>query len=113
EDFEIVAHESVEPGMVMVFDSPSRLSVSERAYDERVAGILAGAGRFKPGIILGRAHERADDHMPLALTGRVCCFVDADHGAIEVGDLLTSSPTRGHAMKAADPQRAFGAVIGK
>ena len=113
EDFEIVACESVEPGMVMIFDSPSRLSVSERAYDKRVAGILAGAGRFKPGIILGRAHEPADAHMPLALTGRVCCFVDADHGAIEVGDLLTSSPTRGHAMKAVDPQRAFGAVIGK
>jgi hypothetical protein len=32
---------------------------------------------------------------------------------IEVGDLLTTSPTPGHAMKATDPVRAFGAVIGK
>jgi hypothetical protein len=30
-----------------------------------------------------------------------------------VGDLLTTSPTAGHAMKADDTGRAFGAVIGK
>jgi hypothetical protein len=27
--------------------------------------------------------------------------------------MLTTSPTEGHAMKACDPARAFGAVIGK
>jgi hypothetical protein len=32
---------------------------------------------------------------------------------IEVGDLLTTSPTPGHAMKAIDPARSFGAVLGK
>jgi len=30
-----------------------------------------------------------------------------------VGDLLTTSPTPGHAMRADDPGRAFGAVLGK
>jgi hypothetical protein len=45
--------------------------------------------------------------------GRVYCKVDSRDGAIEVGDLLTTSPTPGHAMKAADPMKAFGAVIGK
>jgi hypothetical protein len=30
-----------------------------------------------------------------------------------MGDLLTTSPTPGHAMKADDPLKAFGAVIGK
>jgi hypothetical protein len=30
-----------------------------------------------------------------------------------VGDLLTTSPTPGYAMKADDPFKAFGAVIGK
>jgi hypothetical protein len=39
--------------------------------------------------------------------------VDASYGPIEVGDLLTTSETPGHAMKAADASRAFGAVIGK
>ena len=32
---------------------------------------------------------------------------------IEVGDLLTTSPTAGHAMKAIEPHRVFGSVIGK
>jgi hypothetical protein len=45
--------------------------------------------------------------------GKVACKVDADHGAIAAGDLLTSSPTPGHAMRVADRQAAFGAVIGK
>ncbi len=45
--------------------------------------------------------------------GKVCCKVDAQYSPIEVGDLLTTSPTSGHAMKATDPLKAFGSVIGK
>lgn len=41
------------------------------------------------------------------------CKVDAMDVAVAIGDLLTTSSTPGHAMKAADQQRAFGAVIGK
>jgi hypothetical protein len=51
--------------------------------------------------------------MPIALMGKVYCKVDATYGAIDVGDLLTTSPTLGHAMKADDPMKAFGSVIGK
>jgi hypothetical protein len=47
------------------------------------------------------------------LLGKVYCKVDAGYGAIAIGDLLTTSPTPGHAMKAEDPLKAFGAVIGK
>ena len=47
------------------------------------------------------------------MNGRTYCRVDASYNAIDVGDLLTTSPTPGHAMKANDPARAFGAVIGK
>jgi hypothetical protein len=39
--------------------------------------------------------------------------VDANYSAIKVGDLLTTSPTAGHAMKATDHLQAFGSVIGK
>jgi hypothetical protein len=39
--------------------------------------------------------------------------VDAQYSAVETGDLLTTSPTPGHAMKAHDQAKAFGAVIGK
>ena len=49
----------------------------------------------------------------LALTGRVWCKVDAGFGSIEPGDILTTSPTPGHAMRASDHARVFGAVIGE
>ena len=41
------------------------------------------------------------------------CKVDADVAPVEVGDLLTTSPTRGHAQKATDRARSLGTVIGK
>ena len=49
----------------------------------------------------------------MALIGRVYCKVDAAYGAIDVGDLLTTSPISGHAMKAAEAGRSFGSVLGK
>jgi len=45
--------------------------------------------------------------------GKVFCKVDAQTSPVEVGDLLTTSATPGHAMKAEDPTKAFGSVIGK
>ncbi len=41
------------------------------------------------------------------------CKVDADIAPIEVGDLLTTSTTKGHAQKVLEPGRAVGAIIGK
>jgi len=41
------------------------------------------------------------------------CKVDADIASIKVGDLLTTSPTKGHAQKVLDPTKAAGAIIGK
>lgn len=112
EDFRVACLEEAEPGTVMVIDDDLQLAAADKAYDSRVAGIVAGAGDYRPGIVLGRTGADRST-MPVALVGRVFCKVDADHGPIAIGDLLTSSPTAGHAMKAADPARAFGAVIGK
>jgi len=112
EDFQIEDALTVEPGTVLVIGSGSRLHVCREAYDKRVAGVVAGAGTYRPGIILGRK-TGADKSLPVALMGRVYCKVDSSHGAIDVGDLLTTSLTPGHAMKAVDPMKAFGAVIGK
>jgi hypothetical protein len=41
------------------------------------------------------------------------CKVDADIAPIQAGDLLTTSPTKGHAQKAMDRTQASGAIIGK
>jgi hypothetical protein len=62
--------------------------------------------------VLGRTSE-ARNAFPIALVGRVCCKVDASFGSVQVGDMLTTSPNPGHAMRVEDPLRAFGAVIGK
>jgi hypothetical protein len=113
EDFEIAAPDADVPaGTVMVIDDGARLRQSSTAYDPRVAGVIAGAGQFRPGIILGRqaGQERS---RPIALVGRTYCRVDATGAPIAVGDLLTSASTPGHAMKAADSHRAQGAVLGK
>lgn len=112
EDFAIAGAENVDPGTVMVIDQNGSLIESWQAYDKRVAGVVSGAGDTRPGLILGKRPTESN-RAPLALVGRVYCKVDATCASIEVGDLLTTSPTRGHAMKASDPQKAFGAVIGK
>ncbi|MFZ0514226.1 MAG: hypothetical protein WAM14_21655 [Candidatus Nitrosopolaris sp.] len=59
--------------------------------------------------------EKVDssNRLPIALMGKTSCKVDATHGAIETGDLLTTSATSGHAMKTTHPLKAFGSVIGK
>ena len=113
EDFEIDDVSAVEPGTVMIIGDGLRLRTSDQAYDKRVAGIVSGAGDYRPGIILGRRPGGDSQKLPIALVGRVFCKVDADHGAIRVGDLLTTSSLRGHAMRVGDSARAFGAVIGK
>jgi hypothetical protein len=41
------------------------------------------------------------------------CKVDADIAPIQVGDLLTTSPTKGHAQKVTDTSKAVGAIVGK
>jgi hypothetical protein len=111
EDFHVVG-DAVEPGTVMVLDENGALRPSNGSYDRKVAGVISGAGDFRPGLILDRQRSSAG-RLPLALVGKVYCKVDAASGPIEVGDLLTTSPTPGHAMKASDPVKAFGAVIGK
>jgi hypothetical protein len=112
EEFDIAQTESVDPGTVMVLTGGGGLCPSQQAYDKRVAGIVSGAGDYRPALILDRQTERGN-RQPIALMGKVFCKVDAQYGPVEIGDLLTTSPTPGHAMKAADPLKAFGSVIGK
>jgi hypothetical protein len=65
-------------------------------------------------IMKSEEHEETDGDHPVALTGRVWCWCDADaNGPIQPGDRLTTSATAGHAMKATDRDRCDGAVIGK
>lgn len=112
EEFDITEAGNIEPGTVMVIDQEGTLQQSWQAYDKRVAGVISGAGDYRPGLILDRRQSQ-DYRVPVALVGKVYCKVDAQYAPIEVGDLLTTSSTPGHAMKANDPFKAFGSVIGK
>ena len=112
EDFDIADADLIEPGTVMVLGDEGAVHQSHQPYDKRVAGVVSGAGEYKPGIVLDKQQSERK-RQPIALLGKVYCKVDAHYGANDVGDLLTTSPTPGHAMKTSDPVKAFGAVIGK
>jgi hypothetical protein len=112
EDFDLDDTTAAPPGSVLRIADDGRLHVADQPYDRRVAGIISGAGDTRPGIVLARDPLRRD-RVPVALAGRVNCWVDASYGAIATGDLLTTSATPGHAMRAGDASRAFGSVIGK
>ena len=101
-------------GSVVIIDDehPGRLKLSTQAYDSRVAGVLSGAGGIHPGLSL-RQQDKLEAGQDVALTGRVYVLADASNGAIRPGDLLTTSATPGHAMKASDSERARGAILGK
>lgn len=104
------------PGMVVSIDpdQTGKLRISSAAYDTTVAGIISGANGVNVGLTLRQeGNPHADGSLPIANVGRVWAYVDADAGgAVKPGDLLTTSSTPGHAMKA-EPGKANGAVLGK
>ena len=95
-----------------MIDQEGVLRESRDAYDKKVAGVVSGGGDYKHALVLDK-RSSDEGRVPVALMGKVYCKVDARYSPIEVGDLLTTSPTPGHAMKAAESERAFGSVIGK
>jgi hypothetical protein len=109
---ELDASEVAEPGSTMVIGEDGKLRQSTEAYDRKVVGVVPGLGDLHPGIVLGRK-PTASQRLAIAMIGKVYCRVDATDQPIQVGDLLTTSDRVGHAMKASDPDRAFGSVLGK
>jgi hypothetical protein len=106
----IPVSETVEAAEVMEVD-PEHVGSFRRTrepYSVRVAGVIS----TQPGYLLGHDESCLDNgtRPPLALAGRVPVKVSLEGGAIRPGDLLTSSSTPGHAMKAREPWR--GGIIG-
>jgi hypothetical protein len=112
EDFDIAVDDEIDPGTVLVISEDGLLRRSSRAYDHRVAGVVSGADGYRPGLILdNRGHSPG--RRSVALLGKVYCKVDATAAPINVGSLLTTSDTPGHAMRATDQSSLAGAVLGK
>jgi hypothetical protein len=128
--------EPVEAGDVLVIDArwAGVMSLARSAEDSAVFGVVA----TEPGVVLGSdpvgddpppsgldegsgappgagpeetSGDGIDLRVPVAVSGVVLCKVDAGYGGILPGDLLTTSPTAGHAMRADRP--AAGTILGK
>ena len=114
EEFDLAGSGGAEPGSVMVIDGETgALTACWRPYDTCAAGVVSGAGTFRPGVTLGRIAEATCERAAIALVGKVFCKVTAANGSIRVGDLLTTSELAGHAMRVSDLTQATGAIIGK
>jgi hypothetical protein len=111
EGFDVSNMKDIVAGTVLIIDpdNPGKLAVSDKPYDTRVAGIVAGAKALGSGVRLGSGKFDHD----VALAGRVYCNVDATYGEVKPGDLLTTSSTSGYAMAVKDHSRAQGAILGK
>ena len=108
--------EAVEAGDVVVLSSDGNRAVklTEEAYDPSIVGIVSTS----PAFILRGSDLPEDGTVPqnnvaVALIGTVPCKIDADIAPVHIGDLLTTSPTKGHAQKMLDSSKAVGAVLGK
>jgi hypothetical protein len=116
EQFDVAdPHEVTAPGTVVVLDDDGALAPCARPYDTRVAGVVSGAGDRVPALVLDRREDDPGtaERRPVAVVGKVWCQANASEEPIRVGDLLTTSETCGHAMRAVDRDSAFGAVLGK
>jgi hypothetical protein len=98
------------PGEVLVIGSDGLLNRSNQPYQTSVVGVYS----TQPGFLAGAGDENADlsGQIPLAVMGVVPVKVTAENRSIQLGDLLSSSSTPGHAMPAGvDPEP--GTIIGK
>ena len=89
-----------EPGDVLVISSVKDRAV-ELSYGPYATNVI-GIYSTKPGFVgTGHdPHETQPGEIPVAISGIVPCKVSAENGSIRRGDLLTTSNTPGHAMKA-------------
>ena len=99
----------LEPGDVLMIGPDGKLTRSTQPNQTTVVGVYS----TRPGFIAGgQMAGEPIGKVPLAVVGVVPVKVTAENGAIQPGDLLTTSSISGHAMKAGD-QPAVGTVIGK
>lgn len=97
----VALSERVMIGDVLVTDpnEPTRVRPGRDAADFHVVGVVSGEPRGN------------DTLAPATFLGAALVNADATYGAIAEGDFLTSSPTRGHAMRSTC--RAPGTILGR
>lgn len=101
------SNNNTEPADVVVADPSNKESVikSSRPYQSSVVGVISTKPHMTMGMELvtdektGEPLKNSRPAARLALTGRVPVKVTAENGAIQPGDMLTTSSVPGHAMK--------------
>jgi hypothetical protein len=103
------AVDGLEPGDVLVIGPDGKLDRSAQPSQACVVGVYS----TQPGFVGGQPVEgELEGHVPLAVVGVVPVKVSAENGPIVPGDLLVTSSTPGHAMKAG-AELTVGTIIGK
>jgi hypothetical protein len=102
-----------EPGDVLVVSTAADRSFEKctSSYATTVAGVYA----TNPGVVLHNTGVDGDlsNRVPLTVVGIVPTKVTTENGPIQRGDLLVTSSTEGHAMRASPDQLGFGMIVGK
>jgi hypothetical protein len=107
----VVGIVSGDPGVALGADR-ARIGEADRLLAQQLEAARSRGDEAEAARLWSALEERfRSTKAPVAFTGIVACKVDASHGAIQVGDLLTTSPTRGHAMRADHPSP--GTILGK
>jgi hypothetical protein len=91
-----------EPGTVLVFGGENEVTISSTTNDTKLAGVVT----TNPAYVMNT--EQNGIKVCIALVGRTPCKVI---GKVSKGDLLTTSNTKGYAIRALSP--ILGAIIGK
>jgi hypothetical protein len=89
EEFDLV-HAHIVAGMVVVLDETGGVAACCQEYDTRAAGVVSGAGLYRPGLVLDRRFTQRR-RLPVAMVGKVYCLVDAGPVPVRAGDLLTTA----------------------
>ena len=91
-------------GTVVIFGGTNEITVTVTENDTRVAGVIVN----NPATLMNAQAGSNTTHPAVALSGRALCKV---YGAVNKGDLLTSSTYAGYAIATTTP--VIGSVIGK
>jgi len=94
----------------------SEVILADTPNDHKVIGVVAGISFPEPDTPDTRVEDPGfigdgGELFVVTLGAFAYCKVDATKASIQVGDLLTSSATPGHAQKAMEPK--IGSIIGK
>jgi len=114
-----VSDTSIQAGDVVIIDAADQKKIKKSNSPESrlVAGIIStdpgsvGGNQTVNGELVSAQEMTNRGYRMLSLCGQVPTKVTDESGPIKVGDLLTTSSTSGHAMRAVDPK--IGTIVGK